>query len=128
MKKIGCIFLFNLVLHSCNNPPKSDSKSNVTLVGNYVNHYEKDVVHFVNLKNDSTYVHFYQKKGENSKESNGKWKLITNPNKNEILFYDWFDFGYIDEPTCNGCIRFVKIENGELIFSVDLPDELNFKK
>ncbi|CAN5271046.1 hypothetical protein BH09BAC3_BH09BAC3_35170 [soil metagenome] len=112
-----------VLLYACNN---NESKDNV--IGKYVNTYESEAKHYVVLEADSTFLHYYKKNNEAVKENKGNWKLLITPKKTEIVFRTWKTFGYGDSNDCNGCIRFVKLEKGEMIFDSDLPKEMNFKK
>lgn len=123
MKNRIVLLLVVVILNSCN---KSDIKDNV--IGKYINKYEPDANHYVELKADSTFLHYYKKNNETAKENEGNWELVTTPKKTEIVFRTWKTFGFGDSTDCNGCIRFVKLIEGEMIFDYDLPHEMNFKK
>lgn len=111
-----------MLLFACND----NNKDNV--IGKYVNVFEPQANHYVELMADSTFLHYYKKSNETVKENKGSWKLLLTPKKTEVVFRTWKTFGYGDSTDCNGCIRFVKINNGEMIFDSDLPNEMNFKK
>lgn len=120
--------VLGVIMIGCNNENKSTTNDSSIVVGKYINTYEPNVVHYVEIKKDSTYLHYYKKANEVALENSGKWKLVHGKTKTEVIFNSWIDYGYEDEPVCNKCLRAVKFENNELIFSVDLPDELNFIK
>ena len=111
-----------ILLFACNN----ESTDNV--IGRYVNTYESEAKHYIQLDADSTFLHYYKKNNETAKENKGTWKLLVTPEKTEIVFRTWKTFGYGDSNDCNDCIRFVKFKKGEMIFDSDLPKEMNFKK
>jgi hypothetical protein len=111
-----------ILLFACNN------ENTDNIIGRYVNTHELEAKHYVQLDADSTFFHYYKKGAEPALENKGHWRTSIRPKKTEIIFDTWVDFGYKDEPVCNGCLRAVKLENGELIFNVDLPNEMNFKK
>ncbi len=119
--KWSCIVFVTVYLLACSNNDET------TITGRYINTYEPNAIHYVELKDDSTYMHFY-KNNKTTKASKGNWNLITKAHKTEIMFSDWYSYGYDALDDCNGCTWFVKLKNGELIFNVDLPEEMNFKK
>lgn len=98
------------------------------MIGIYVNTYESEVKHYVQLDADSAFFHYYKRNNETAKENRGKWKSLVTPEKTEIVFRTWKTFGYGNSSDCNGCIRFIKLKKGEVIFNSDLPKEMNFKK
>jgi hypothetical protein len=103
------------------------SKKNSTVIGKYVNTFEPDADHYVELKADSTFIHYYKKNNE-VKENKGVWRLSIDPEQTQIIFDTWVDFGYKDLPICDHCLRMVQLKDEELMFNVDLPNEVNFKK
>lgn len=117
---LGC-FLF-----SCDNTATMNKETN-NIVGKYVNSYE-NAEHYIVLKKDSTFTHYYKKSQETSKENKGTWSISIDAKKTEIKFDEWIDYGYTDESSCDGCYRFVRLKDGEMVFSSDLPNEMNFKK
>ena len=124
MTRVRIILILGLVLtYSCD---KNIINENV--IGKYKNTFESNTIHYVELKPDSTFIHYYKRGEEAAKENKGIWQLSVRPKKTEIVFNTWVDFGYIDEPICNGCLRVVKLKESEMIFNVDLPNEMNFKK
>jgi hypothetical protein len=114
--------LIAIIMNACCN----NQESNVA--GKYINKFEQNAKHYIELKNDSTYLHYYKKNGELFKENLGSWCLLKSQNKIEIVLDNWTDFGYIDETSCDGCIRVVEFKNCSIIFSYDLPNEMNFYK
>lgn len=122
--KLITLYLLS-VLTSCNNIRESNTNK---LLGKYINTFEQDAIHYVELKSDSTFVHYYKKGHTPNKVNKGIWSQIGAPPKNEIKFDTWIDYGYKNEPSCNGCLRFVKVVNGVMIFNFDLPNEMNFTK
>jgi len=111
-----------ILLFACN-----DENTN-NVIGRYVNTYESEAKHYVQLDADSTFLHYYKSKNETPKENKGNWTLLVTPKGTKIAFRTWKTFGYGDSSNCNGCIRFVKLKKGEMIFDSDLPKEMNFKK
>ncbi|MGH2667489.1 hypothetical protein [Flavobacterium sp.] len=111
-------------IFSCN----TSNRKNESLLGKYFNNYENNVSHYVELKKDNTYLHYYEDKNHTVKRNIGVWKSIKRGDEIEIMFSSWIDYGYINQPVCNGCTNFVKLENGELIFNQDLSKEVNFVK
>lgn len=126
MKNKLLILIVLPILFSCNSNNQKGNTS--SMIGKYINTFEKDAIHFVELKADSSFIHYYKKGKALHKENKGIWSVIESPKKIEIKFDTWIDYGYTNISTCNGCIRFVKVRDGELIFSYDLPDEMNFIK
>ncbi|TGD56836.1 hypothetical protein [Flavobacterium humi] len=124
MKKIRLIMLLIMpvFIFNCN------TNKNENLLGKYFNNYENNVLHFVELKKDNTYLHYYEGKNHTVKRNIGTWKSIKKGDEIEIMFSSWIDYGYLNEPVCNSCTNFVKLEDGELIFNQDLPKETNFVK
>lgn len=98
------------------------------VIGKYVNAFEHNAVHFVELYDDSSFLHYY-KKNDSQFENRGHWKFRNDNGNPEISFTYWKSFGENKDQACvNGCLAFVKMKNSELIFDGDLPDERNFKK
>jgi hypothetical protein len=124
MKQIlfGLIILFG----SCSNGHDKTAQNN--LIGKYTNSFEKGVIHFVELKPDSTFSHYYKNGTLEKQENNGTWTISKTKHKTEVVFRTWVSFGINRQYDCNRCIRFVKLKDNELIFNIDLPDEMNFKK
>ena len=121
--KILIVVLIGLLLSACNS---MDEQSNIT--GKYRNTFEPEATHYVELKTDSTFLHYYKKGNEDAQENKGTWRFIKTDKKEEIMFSTWTTFGINKQYDCNDCLRFVKIKDDELIFNVDLPSEMNFKK
>ncbi|GEM_PF-2298620 len=122
MKNLLKLLLILSCIYSC-----STKKEEIT--GKYFNNYEKDKIHFVELKHDSTYIHYYaDRDNQNSEKNIGIWKSIKKGNEMEIMLRSWVDYGYKNDPPCNNCTFFVKLKDGELIFNQDLPYEMNFSK
>ncbi|MCS6820171.1 MAG: hypothetical protein NZ522_09495 [Chitinophagales bacterium] len=126
MKNWILILLVGMLLAACKDVKKSEDTTDVT--GRYVNTFEPEADHYVDLKADSTYFHYYKKENEPAKINEGKWSLSIRPNKTEVIFREWTTFGYRGPDSCNGCLWAVKLEEGELKFNVDIRDEMNFKK
>jgi hypothetical protein len=123
LNRIIIIIFTGLFLSACNS-----MNEQIDFTGKYRNTFEPEATHYVELKADSTFFHYYKNGDEPALENKGYWRTSVRPQKTEIIFDTWVDFGYKDEAACNGCLRAVKIENSELIFNVDLPSEMNFKK
>lgn len=114
-----------LVIFSCNNEEYMKNG----LVGKYYNNFEENVTHYVQLNDDNTYLHYYKNPQENiERENKGEWKFIESDKKNEIMFSDWISFGIYEKEGCSGCLWSVKLKKGELFFSLDLREEMNFYK
>ena len=118
MKYWGIIMVF--VLCGC--------KNSENLIGKYENTFESNVIHYVVLKKDHKFLHYYKKGNEDEKINKGVWSLEVTSKKREIKFNTWVDFGYIVGPPCEGCFKFVQIKDGEMIFSYDFPNEMNMLK
>ncbi len=97
-------------------------------MGKYINCYEEDAIHYVQINTDSTFVHYYKKGNEQEKINKGSWRLTTKPSKTEVVFDTWTTFGYNDVDACQKCLWAVKFRDGELVFSYDMPKEMNFTK
>lgn len=121
----GIVLTLGIVLlYSCNrNVIDTDD-----VTGKYINTFEPGAIHYVELKADSTFLHYYKKGTEIPQENRGAWQLLKSDKKDEIVFRTWTAFGSNKQYDCNGCIRYVKLREDEMIFNVDLPDEMNFKK
>ena len=120
--------LFGLIILFCSCSEGHNIASQNNLIGKYTNSFENGVIHFVELKSDSTFYHYYKNGTQDKQVNNGTWTILKTKNKTEIVFKTWVSFGINKQNDCNGCIRFVKLKGGELIFDIDLPDEMNFKK
>lgn len=123
LSRILIIVLFGLLMSACNS--KYEQKN---LTGKYINTFESEAIHYVELKADSTFLHYYKKGNERAQVNKGTWKYIGTDKKAEVVFKTWTTFGVNKQYDCKECLRFVKIKDGELIFNVDLPTEMNFKK
>ncbi|MGN6568379.1 MAG: hypothetical protein ACTHJ0_10525 [Flavipsychrobacter sp.] len=98
------------------------------IVGKYINDYEKGAVHYVELYPDSTFLHYY-KSSSGEFKNKGKWTAWTDENTTKISLNEWKSFGEFKEDDCvNGCLRQVTLKNEKLVFNIDLPDEMNFRK
>ncbi len=117
------ILLIGMLAAACKKNEQSDD-----ITGRYVNTFEEDANHYVDLKADSSYFHYYKKGNMPAEINEGKWRLSIRPHKTEIVFRKWITFGYKDLDSCSGCLWAVKLENGELVFNIDLPEEMNFQK
>lgn len=117
------VLIMGLLLATC-----KDVKKPEDITGRYVNTYEPEADHYVDLKSDSTYFHYYKKENQPAKINEGKWRLSVRSHKTEVVFREWVTFGYKGPDSCNGCLWAVKLEDEELIFNVDIPEEMNFKK
>lgn len=124
MKYILKITLLSIILFlfKC----KRNNCQQYEIIGKYYNNYEKNVDHYVELKIDSTFVHYYNDKKNNVRKNIGTWKLSSRKDRIEIIFNSWREYGYENNPKCDGCIFFVRLEDGKLIFDEDLDKELNF--
>jgi hypothetical protein len=111
-----------LLLNACK-PPESRNNA----IGKYVNDYEPATIHYVILKEDSTYVHYYKKYGDSSRINTGKWEFEATPVRTEITFNSWMTYGYAAD-YLKGYSTLVYLIKGELFFSFDVPKEMNFKK
>ena len=62
MKAVNIVFMliFSFMFLACSESSRDE------LPGKYVNTYEKDAEHYVILKPDSTFFHYYKKKTEDS--------------------------------------------------------------
>lgn len=126
MKVFKGILLFTVfcaIMFSCEN------NSGENIEGKYYNEFEKNVVHYVELKQDGSFIHFYTNK-ENGEEleHKGTWsKRVTKKDKIKVSFKNWEDFGpYADKEKI--LIRSVELDDDELVFSYDLRKEMNFYK
>jgi hypothetical protein len=123
MRHLTVLTIVTIILLSCNR----DSPSNTNIVGKYVNTFERDAIHYIVIRPDSTFLHYY-KKGELMQENSGVWDISVAQNDTEIVFKTWKSFGYAKRSDCETCIRFVRLVKGSLIFNVDVPSEMNFQK
>lgn len=97
-----------------------------TIFGRYSNTFDTLAIHYVDLKGDSSFYHFYQKDSIELVNT-GRWSWGQ---KNKVWFHKWKPFGVIEDESCkDGCIRGVELKNeNELVFSYDMPKEMNFYK
>jgi len=116
------ILLMILLLNACK---QNESRNNA--FGKYVNVYEPATTHYVELKEDSTYLHYYKKASDSSKINQGFWYFEKTRGETQIVFSNWFTYGY-NAGDCNGCINYALLIEGELFFNLDVPIEMNFKK
>lgn len=95
-----------------------------SIFGRYSNTFDTLAIHYVDLRGDSTFYHFY-KRDSTELMNSGQWSWGK---KNKVWFNEWRHFGGIEDESCEGgCIRGVEFRNeNELVFSYDLPNEMNF--
>lgn len=122
MKYILILLLGATFLYACN--PKAPQN----IAGKYSNAFESNVVHYVELKPDSTFIHFYSRKNEPAQQNTGTWKLFNDGKEIEIMFNGWTDLGYQFMPMCDGCLKATKLENEKLIFNADHQAATSFSK
>jgi len=117
------IIIFALLFSCTHNAKKS---SHIT--GKYVNAFETGVEHYVILSSDSTYRHYY-KSALLKLTNNGRWKFDQfESGEIKIVFLDWASYGAKRDNNCKKCLFAAELGDEELIFSYDLPDEMNFRK
>lgn len=123
MKHLLFALSITILFAQCSSTMKKDN-----IVGKYINDYEKGATQYVELFPDSTFLHYY--KGNFGELINkGKWTVWVDENVTKISFNEWKSFGEFKEDDCvKGCLRQVILKNEKLIFNVDLPDEMDFRK
>jgi hypothetical protein len=89
------VSLIILICCSCN------LERNRNIIGRYNNEYENAAIHYVALKKDSTFFHYYKKNNDSPLVNTGKWRF--DPDKNEIQFENWIQFGFKTGDSCSGC-------------------------
>ena len=105
---------------SCN-----PSNTREEVIGRYINKYEPNAQHYIDVNEDGTFIHVYNS-GENEKINKGTWLLDSSGH--EVSFTTWTSFGKHNDPRClDGCYSSVQLHYGELRFSYDEPD-LNFTR
>lgn len=124
MKQLKIFLIIFIFLYSC----RSEKKDVTGVIGKYINSYEADASHYVELKSDSSFFHFYKKGSDTERINEGKWSSKEKNGFIEITFNTWTTFGYDNGEGCPHCLWSVKLKNDELIFNIDLPIEMNFKK
>lgn len=121
--KITLIALLGFSLNSCNNSKKKDN-----IFGKYENFSAKNVVHYVSLNSDSTYIHFY-KNGLIEKSDTSNWRFNLEKDGDKIvIFYNWNSYGIKTDLSCENCVYVTTLKDNEIAFSEDLPVEMNFIK
>ena len=114
-----------IIFLSCTNNRRLEQNE---IFGKYINSFEKKAEHYVVLNSDSTYLHYY-KSDTAEFVSTGKWSSYRNTNGGvRIAFLKWSTYGYKNSSSCAKCYWAVDIKNGELYFSYDSPNEMNFRK
>lgn len=113
-------FLAVIFLIAC-----KQAKKDRDIIGRYINTYEIDAVHYVDLRADNTFLHYYKKMHNEAKVNEGKWEQASD---SEIAFREWVTFGFTGPDACFKCLWIVKVSNGELVFNSDIREEMNFKK
>ena len=103
--------MFILFLSSCDNSCDED------LVGKFYNLASVKEEHYIELKKDSTYVHFYKDSSAKIHSHSGNWKFVRD--ECELVLINWTSFGKFLTP-CDSCIKIVQISGKELLFSYDL--------
>jgi hypothetical protein len=127
MKKIWLSLIALItMLTSCGGNSKIMNSNDV--IGKYINIYEPNSDHFVELFANGTFNHQYNGE-EGDFENKGIWKLHQHGDKVEISFDSWKSYGKGKDNLCSGCcLSFVVFKNDVLVFDVDLPMERNFEK
>lgn len=123
LKHISLFTFFCVIMFSCEN------NSDTSIEGKYYNEFEKNAIHYIDLKKDSSFVHYYLNKVNGEEvEHKGTWsKRVTKKDEIKVSFKNWEDFGpYADNKKT--LIRSVKLDGNELVFSYDLRKEMNFYK
>ncbi len=134
MKAVNIVFvlIFSFAYFACS------KSSRVELTGKYVNTYEKDAEHYVILKSEGTFFHYYKKKGMEAHVNEGTYRRISKGF--DIYIKGWDELGecvYYSTKNNTGS-RGVGMEitfdtwDQELEFDLNYPDasskEVNFKK
>ena len=98
-----------------------------TPVGRYVNEYEKDAKHYIELLDDHTFIYHYEK--DTIVESlKANWELLKEKDGYRIFFSTWKSYGPFHSEGCSNCAWSVAMEEGELFFSYLMRKEMNFTK
>ncbi len=126
------LIIIGLILSSCT----SNYPQNFTVFGKYTNTSDKTTVHYVEVKSDSTYIHYYKRANAPALINSGTCVIdqfdLPKTNNINIIFSNWKTFDVLLTDTQNysskeiikgGIVR----PNGVLLFHPDL-DEFNFKK
>jgi hypothetical protein len=98
-----------------------------SLLGRYVNNAEENALHYIDLFDDGTFVHYYSNDTIQTAEK-AHWKLIEEKNGAKVFFSKWKTYGPYQEYGCSNCAWSVLLKDGELYFSKVLRNEMNFIK
>lgn len=121
-KGLTLLMLLGFLLNFCDNN-KQDS-----IIGKYENFSEKNAIHYIKLNSDSTYIHFYKNElNEKSDTANWRFNLEKDGDKT-VIFYNWNSYGIKTELSCENCVYVTTLKGNEIVFSEDLPVEMNFIK
>lgn len=118
-KPIDILFALSLItlLFSCK------KKCDEVAVGKYYNRYLDDVVHYVSLRKDLSYLHYYKDADGVEKSHSGTWQFDRIDC--EVMLENWTSYGDYSI-SCNDCTLFVNLWDGELVFSYDTKRQSNF--
>lgn len=134
MKAVNIVFMliFSFMFLACSESSRDE------LPGKYVNTYEKDAEHYVILKPDSTFFHYYKKKGQEAHVNEGTYKRISKRFAINIIGWDELGECVYYSTENNTGDRHLAMEiyfdtwDQELEFDLNYPDasskEVNFKK
>jgi hypothetical protein len=123
--RIVSLFLFLTILFSgCTNRTCSTE----LIVGKYFNYFEDNSTHYIEIRKDSTYVHYYESEIGKRKVNTGRWSHSNRSNKCKVSFKKWIDFSNKSDNSNFEKSWVVELYKDELIFDYDLPKERNFKK
>ena len=96
-------------------------------VGRYVNEYEEEANHYIELLDDHTFIYHYEK--DTIVESlKANWELIKEKEGYRIFFSTWKSFGPFQAEICSNCSWSVVLKDGEMFFSYLMRKEMNFTR
>jgi len=93
MRKVGYLIILLLSIdsfHGCR-----QKSCNNDIAGKYINNYMDAETHYIIIKNDSTYFHYYENKNDIVKSHSGTWRYYEDDC--EILFSNWYSYDVLYE-------------------------------
>ena len=92
-----------------------------------MNAIEKDAVHYIDIYEDGTFIHYYSKDTLEAAEK-ANWRLLEDKKGTKIFFSKWKSYGVHKTSGCSNCALSVFLKEGELLFGKTDHKERNFVK
>ncbi len=105
------------------------SRLDESVEGRYVNQNDKTILQHIDIKENGEYQYFYKNLTNGEVVSHvGIWSSRKGERFIEVSFEDWIEIGGEGDTIQSYSLLAVKLKDGELHFSYDLPSKKNFRK